>query len=50
MRAQLAREIRAKAAAEIVMKLRRDARIHEFDINGKPKPTSASKSFSTGIR
>ncbi len=50
MRSRLAREIRAKVADEIVMKLRQDARIQEFDINGKPKPTSASKSFSTGVR
>lgn len=50
MRPQLNRQIRARVADEIVRKLRRNARIMEFNIDGKPKPTSASKSAPTGKR
>ncbi len=50
MRPQLARQIRAKIAVEIVSKLRRNANIVEFDINGKTKPKSASRSMPGGIR
>ena len=50
MRPRLVRQIRALAAAEIVGKLRRNARIQEFDMNGKPMPKSASRSLPGGIR
>ena len=50
MRPQLARKIRARIAAEIVKKLRRNANIVEFDINGKPNPNSASRSMTGGDR
>lgn len=43
-RPQLARQIRAKIAYDIVRKLRKNANIEQFDINGKPKPNSASRS------
>ena len=41
MRPQLARQIRARVADKIVMKLRRKARIEHFDLNGKPMLSSA---------
>lgn len=43
MRPRLVRQIRARAAAEIVGKLRRNARIQQFDMNGMPMPKSASR-------
>ena len=45
MRAELARQIRAKFAVELVEKLRRNATIVQYDINGKPMPSSASRSL-----
>ncbi len=50
MRPQLARQVRARIAFEIVKKLKRNANIVEFDINGKPKPKSASRSMQGGNR
>ena len=44
-RPQLARQIRSKIAYDIVRKLRKNANIEQFDINGKPKPNSASRSL-----
>ena len=44
-RPQLARQIRSKIAYDIVSKLRKNANIEQFDINGKPKPNSASRSM-----
>ncbi len=38
LRPQLARQIRARIADALVKKLRRNAKIEEFDINGNPKP------------
>jgi peptidyl-prolyl cis-trans isomerase C len=45
MRAQLARQIRAKIAVELVKNLRRNATIEQFDIHGKSMPSSASRSM-----
>ena len=50
MRPRLARQIRAKIAVEIVKNLRRNATIVEYDMNGKPKPKSASRSMPGGNR
>lgn len=50
MRPQLVRWMRARIANEIVRKLRRNARIEEFDLNGNPKSVSPSQSMSTGNR
>ncbi len=50
MRPQLARQIRARIAFDTVKQLKRNANIVEFDINGKPKPTSASQSLPSGNR
>jgi peptidyl-prolyl cis-trans isomerase C len=50
MRPQLDRQIRDRMADEIVRKLRRNARIMEFNLDGKPKSTSASKFLPTGTR
>ena len=50
LRPRLARQIRARIADEVVMKLRREVTIEEFDINGKPKPISASRSMPRGNR
>ncbi len=49
-RPQLARQIRSKIAYDIVRKLRKNANIEQFDINGKPKPNSASRSMPGGKR
>lgn len=43
MRPQLVRQIRARIAAEVIEKMRRDATVVKFDINGKPLPKSASR-------
>ncbi len=50
MRPQLARQIRARIADAIVSKLRKNANIEQFDINGKPNPNSASRSMPGGDR
>ena len=43
MRPKLVRQIRARISAEVVAKMRRDATVVEFDLNGKPMPKPASR-------